>query len=362
MAGISKTGPLSAPASPTPAPERNRFQNLLHGFRQQIESSPQLKSQLSELPHGQAFIESLAALADGPPTDAGVKNLQRFLTQVPGVDLSTPSKRSGVDGIFGNKSERAMAHFFNQSFHPEGLEAIAQRVAHRPADQNRTVSRPETSFSPDDVRLPDIDRGTSAHLDGQEVRSALPITEETFFPQYDSNISAARDSDCGPASVSMILESQGYGETNSGDVREDLMEVNHHGATASYELVRGLRAGSNNELDVNIIEGNQDFANDPQAFLNQMRQELAEGKQVILLTKNLRIMENGRDASRTNGHYQIVQSISPNGDLVLADPGSRGEGLNFHVSAETFTAAYARRAAEDMHNNMITIARPASID
>ncbi len=89
--------------------------------------------------------------------------------------------------------------------------------------------------------------------------SKIQIDQASFHPQYDSNIAAARDSDCGPASAAMVLESQGYKDMNSGDVREDLMDVSHTGATTSEEVAKGIREGSNGELRTEIITGNSDL-------------------------------------------------------------------------------------------------------
>jgi predicted double-glycine peptidase len=346
----SISSPVTPPAS---APvQRNRMQSFMFELQQKLQQSPELSARLQNLPEGKGFAEAIGRLANSEANGDDVKAIQRFLVQLPGVKLTARASDEPVDGQFGPRSQNALNSFFDKQFSDPGLSSLATKLSgpQTPRDNTRGVTpRPRADFAP--VQ----NFGQPGNTDGQAVQSSIQIDQASFHPQYDSNIKAARDSDCGPASVAMVLESQGYKDMNSGDVREDLMDVSHTGATTSEEVAKGIREGSNGELTAEIITGNSSYKNDPQGFLNKMREELAEGKQVVLLTKNLGSMEKGRSAERTNGHYVVIQGITADNQLILADPGSRGEGLNRRISADTFLAAYAARNDEGMPNNMIVI-------
>ncbi|MGV3526294.1 MAG: C39 family peptidase [Candidatus Sericytochromatia bacterium] len=345
----SVANPAAQAAAQQTAPA-TRFQTLMQGFQSRLDQSPELRETLKQLPDGQNFVDAVARLAQNSevsPDD--VTSLQNFLKNVPGSRITA----RGVDGKFGAQTQNALQQFFRTSFTPEGLARLQPPIPQpRPDNASGVRNRPPADFNP----VSPLAR-TPGSLDGQAVQSQRPIDAASFHAQYDSNIASARAADCGPASVAMILESQGFGDRNSGDVREDLMNVDHHGATTSEELVRGIETGSRGQLNAEIIRGNVDYANDPEGFLNRMREELGAGKQVILLTKNLGVMANGTPASGANGHYVVIQGITADNQLILADPGSRGKGLNRTIPADLFLAAYAARGREGMHNNLITVER-----
>lgn len=353
---------VSSSAVTQPPAQRTRMQSFMLDLQQKLQQNPELSARLQNLPEGQGFSQAIERLANNTPNSDDVKALQRFLVQVPGVELTARASDEPVDGQFGPRSQNALNDFFDKQFSDAGLTSLAKTLSEpqtrpqpRPDNIQGLNPRPQADFAP--VQ----NFGQPGNTDGQAVQSKIQIDQASFHPQYDSNIAAARDSDCGPASAAMVLESQGYKDINSGDVREDLMDVSHTGATTSEEVAKGIREGSNGELRTEIITGNSDYKNDPQGFLNKMREELAAGKQVVLLTKNMGSMQySNRSAESANGHYVVVQGISADNQLTIADPGSRGSGLNRKISAETFLEGYAARGREGMPNNLIVIDKAAS--
>ncbi len=350
--------------APTPAPEkRTRMQSLMFDLQQQVKQSPELSARLQSLPEGKAFTQALGRLSNTEPNKDDVKALQRFLIQLPGVDLGGRTPEDSVDGNYGPRSQNALKGFFETQFSEAGLTSLTKELSlgkTRPAARPDTIQgvnkRAKAGFEP--VQ----NFGQPGANDGKAVQSKIQIDKSSYHAQYDSNIAAARDSDCGPATAAMVLESQGYKDTNSGDVREDMMGVTHTGATTTEEVAQGIRKGSSGGLQTEIITGNSSYANNPTAFLNKMRDELAAGKQIVLLTKNLGVMEGGRSAAKTNGHYVVIQGITADNQLITADPGKRDVGLNRTFSADTFFKAYAARANEGMPNNMIVISKPAAAE
>lgn len=355
-----KLNPVSAPvAAPIPVPvQRTRMQSLMFELQQKLQQSPELSSRLHSLPEGKAFTQAIGQLATTEPNSDDVKALQRFLIQLPGVDLGGQNAADSVDGNYGPRSQIALKSFFDSQFSEVGLSSLAETLL---PDPTRPVARPDNiqgvNRRPKAGFEPVQNFGQPAQTDGKAVQSSIQIDQASFHAQYDSKITAARDSDCGPASAAMVLESQGYKDMNSGDVREDLMDVSHTGATTSEEVALGIREGSNGKLNTEIVTGNSRYANDPQGFLNKMREELAAGKQIVLLTKNLGAMENGRSAAKANGHYVVIQGITADNKLILADPGNRAAGLNRQIAADTFLTAYAARSEEGMPNNLILISK-----
>jgi hypothetical protein len=332
-------------------------QDPLATVQRQLQQSPELRQRLAQLPHGEAFVEALDRLQDGNFAPNDVKAVQQFLEQVPGVKLTAPQEKQTIDGKYGPRTELGLQTLANHFLSQDGMNRLETATAPRYADASTARPRKGAQFNPVATAFDGTaaKAGATRNGAGREVMSQVPITPATFHPQYDSNISAARDADCGPASAAMVVEAAGLGDINSGTIRRRHMGVSHNGATTSQEVVRGIESASKGKLDANIIDGNRDYARNPQAFLNRMREELAAGKQVILLTKNLGHMADGRSAGDTNGHYMVIQGITADNQLILADPGSRGKGLNRTIDAQTFLDAYAARAAEGMPNNLITV-------
>ena len=72
------------------------------------------------------------------------------------------------------------------------------------------------------------------------------------------------------------------------------------------------------------------------------------------------LITNGGDVTYAGDEGQRRLQVSATRYLEVADPGSRGKGLNRTISADLFLAAYAARAREGMHNNLITVERRAA--
>lgn len=338
-------------------------------------NAPELKFSLDNLPNGSRFTQALDRLQKGQATEDDIKAIQTFLVKTTGANIGTSNHPEGIDGKFGPRTQNALDSFFGHYFSTGGMQALGN---HHSIPQLQASFLPRGSASPaltfgdnvpatpSAVKPTDfktdggttVEANTPGRVSGGDVFSSKADSIDNWFvPQYNSNIVAARGADCGPASVGMILKSHGFSNTNPGTVRRNFMGVGHNNATASQELARGIREGSGGQLKPTIIEGNAQFKNDPDAFLQKMRNELKAGKQVILLTKNMAKIKRGDNPSNVNGHYVVVQGITADGDIITADPGSRSYGKNRVFSNEVFKKSFAARQKEGMPNNLISVSR-----
>lgn len=104
-------------AAPLPVPvQRTRMQSLMFDLQQKLQQSPELSSRLQSPPEGKAFTQAIGQLATTEPTSDDVKALQRFLIQLPGVDLGWQSAADSVDGKYGPRSQIALKAFFESQF------------------------------------------------------------------------------------------------------------------------------------------------------------------------------------------------------------------------------------------------------
>ncbi len=146
--------------------------------------------------------------------------------------------------------------------------------------------------------------------------------EDTFVFQFEeigkegSRMEA--QGNCGPASAAIIIQEFGVEAPTMRDLRREVGaptgSANRAYALTTDQVGKAVQEtlAEHNikvEYEVHGLSTNVD------RVLNQMRDKLAAGEKVILLSSNL--------ASQSRGHYVVVKEVRQDGSIVIDDPGRR---------------------------------------
>lgn len=293
-----------------------------------------------------AFRQAAQAIDRDDLSRENVITVQTFLSQK-GYAIGSAKNPTGIDGIYGAKTHQALLAYQAGPNPSQALKHLDQlRVSAAAAQKAAQPNLPHLSFA--DPISSDLGQ---ALVHGQQVFSRTANSINSWFvPQFSPGSLNPR-ADCGPAATAMILRSNGLAKnSNLGTVRRSFLQVNHNHAVTAQEVARGVEHGSSGKLDASVVTGNVSYRQDPKAFLNRIRTELAAGHQVILLSKNM--------ATMNNGHYTVVQGVNADNSIVLADPGSKAYGKNRTFSYERFASAFFGRVKEGMPNDLVVVTRP----
>lgn len=185
------------------------------------------------------------------------------------------------------------------------------------------------------------------------VEPAHKPLEDTFVFQFGeigkegSRMEA--QGNCGPASAAIIIQEFGVEAPTMRDLRR---EVGAPTGTArrAYALttdqvgkaVQETLAEHNIqvEYDVHGLSTNVD------RVLNQMRDKLAAGEKVILLSSNL--------ASQSRGHYVVVKEVRRDGSIVIDDPGRRNGENDVYSRSRLEQTLKTRVNRYGLSNSLIT--------
>lgn len=118
--------------------DKTQAQALLTGFHQTLAAQPELAAQLSQLPYGQALLESLEAAAQGQLGPQHVTALQRFLGDTAGIDIAYGGS-DGVDGLLGPRTLAGLESFFARLSQP------AETPASAPTAPDAAISTPQAA-------------------------------------------------------------------------------------------------------------------------------------------------------------------------------------------------------------------------
>ena len=88
------------------------------------------------------------------------------------------------------------------------------------------------------------------------------------------------------------------------------------------------------------------LSTDVDSTLRKMRENLAEGKQVVLLTSNL--------VSGSRGHYIVINKVNDDGSIEVSDPQSANGAGRVHSRAELEKALKARTNRYGLDSTLIT--------
>ncbi|MBF2052828.1 MAG: C39 family peptidase [Candidatus Sericytochromatia bacterium] len=182
--------------------------------------------------------------------------------------------------------------------------------------------------------------------------------QEAFVYQYgeigENGTAMEAQANCGPASMAMVIERLGGDAPSMQQIRREAGAPtgNRQGTYGlnSDQVERGLQ-NVLGEQGIAIETNTQIFrSRDVEGVTNAMREALAAGEQVILLTANLE--SGGR------GHYVVVTEVRDDGSFVVDDPQNENGQGQVHTAEEL--AAGMRRRAQDRDTRIITVARSAT--
>lgn len=184
--------------------------------------------------------------------------------------------------------------------------------------------------------------------------------QEAFVYQYgeigENGTAMEAQGNCGPASMAMIIERLGGDAPSMQQIRREAGAPTGNRRDIEYgldsdQVERGLQnvlgdQGIAVETDTQIFR-----SRDVEGVTNAMREALAAGEQVMLLTANLE--SGGR------GHYVVVTEVREDGSFVVDDPQNEDGRGQVHT-AEELAAGMRRRARHNRDTRVITVARGAA--
>lgn len=253
-------------------------------------------------------VEQLGAVLRVLNGEGGVEALQEHLKDT-ALNEATGSEM-GTDGVYG----------------PNTDEILRERI------QN-----PASTFVPS----PTVSLGADAAFVYQEGEVGADGT------------AMEAQANCGPASMAMIIERLGGEAPSMRELRE---EVN--APTGNSDGIYGLDTDQVTEgITTTLAEQGitvtteVDIYNSKQSedVIASMRERLAAGDDVILLTSNM-------GSGGSTGHYVVVNDVLADGSFVVHDP-QEPDGADTVQTAADLEAAMARRAATDRDTRLISIRR-----
>lgn len=259
-----------------------------------------LEQQTEAFNKAEHAVKSMSELLTVMKSDGGVEALQEHLQET-AINEATGSEIE-ADGVYGPKSD----------------EILRQRIQNPDA----------TYVSPDDVFV---------YQEGEI--------------GVDGGTRMEAQANCGPASMAMVIERQGGEAPTMKELRQDV------GApTGNRNMTYGLDANqvmsgitdTLAEQGINVTTELQEFSSKQSAeVLNAMREKLAAGDDVILLTSNM-------GSGGSTGHYVVVNEVKADGTLVLHDP-QEPDGADTEQTLADLEAAMSRRAGEGRSTSVISI-------
>ncbi len=194
-------------------------------------------------------------------------------------------------------------------------QGIGVDNAYGPDTEAKTLARirePESTY---------VDRDFSPRPQGTFVYQGGEIGEHGTPMEAQGN--------CGPASIAMLVSRFGGEAPTMQQIRKNASAITGN-RPGTYGLDGGqLERGLKNTLadqGITVETHTESYGSkETDQLIEDMRQGLAEGKQMILLTSNL---ETG-----SQGHYVVVTEVKPNGNIVVQDPQSEN-GQNREYTPE----------------------------
>ncbi|MGV3523563.1 MAG: C39 family peptidase [Candidatus Sericytochromatia bacterium] len=184
---------------------------------------------------------------------------------------------------------------------------------------------------------------------------------QNFTYQSSEGTRRERQANCGPASAAMVLKRLGLEAPEMSELRASVGAPRGNGSGAfaltpeqvANAVVQSAAAqGQTVTADVSVLPDDASAAEVTQ----NIRDRLAAGEQVILLTSNIAV-QSGSDGP---GHYVVVERVNPDGSLVVDDPQSLLRGNNREHSAAEFANSLDRRVNRFGRDNVIIGIKPAS--
>lgn len=175
---------------------------------------------------------------------------------------------------------------------------------------------------------------------------------KTFFShihQFSQGTAKERQANCGPASAFIVGENFGLDMPSLSSIRASVgaPRGNGRGAFAITTGQLGRAVTKQAEKEGRDIRFDEDrLSTDVDSTLRKMRENLAEGKQVVLLTSNL--------VSGSRGHYIVINKVNDDGSIEVSDPQSANGAGRVHSRAELEKALKARTNRYGLDSTLIT--------
>ncbi len=177
--------------------------------------------------------------------------------------------------------------------------------------------------------------------------------KDTFTFQFEEKgtlgTSKEAQANCGPASASMILKQFGVTSPTMQQLRRTVGAPIGTGggafALTTQQVAEAVKKSASQKgrhisYDIKGLGTNVD------TVLNEMRNRLAKGEKLILLTCGLN--------SLSRGHYIVINEVRPDGSIVVDDPG-RAKGENaVHTRAQLAKALSTRVSGYGLSNSLIS--------
>jgi hypothetical protein len=303
-----------------------------------------------------------SSLADRNLDKNELKQLKNVLENTPGLSAETKagvmqflekahSDSKGIFfGLFGNGisgSEMSALKEFaaSQSNNPvlKGLLDDLEQLAAPPVTES--LIRPESSpsslsdlsknfvkqyneapFAPVSPNLPGTSSSGSPFVPSPTGSGEAVSGEfDDFYVTQNGNGLASGGGDCGPACAAMVAKRFGFIDDDASS-REAIQTARQAaGVTSARD---GAWAISESEVaqSVHRMTGGQVRQTAHQSFRSGQANELVGMLRSQIAKGAMPVLETGSPYSTNGGrHYMVVMEVKPNGNLVLADPGGRGQ-------------------------------------
>lgn len=177
--------------------------------------------------------------------------------------------------------------------------------------------------------------------------------KDTFTFQFEEKgrlgTSREAEANCGPASATMILKQFGINPPTMQQLRQKVGAPVGTGGGAFALSVRQVADAVKRTASENgrvVTTQTKTLSTNVDMTLNEMRNRLAKGEKLILLTSNLN--------SLSRGHYIVINEVRPDGSIVVDDPGrSKGENA-VHTRAQLAKALSMRTNNYGLENALIS--------
>ena len=190
-------------------------------------------------------------------------------------------------------------------------------------------------------------------LDGAIVLKDKAVNEVkalfTHIYQFSQGTDKEKQANCGPASAFIVGENFGLDMPSLSTIRASVgaPRGNGRGAFAITTGQLGRAVTQQAKKEGREIRFNEEKLNTKvDDTLRKMRENLAAGKQVVLLTSNI--------ASGSQGHYIVINKVNDDGSIEVSDPQSRNGAGRVHSRAELEKALKTRSNRYGLQSTLLT--------
>ena len=167
--------------------------------------------------------------------------------------------------------------------------------------------------------------------------------------QFSQGTSKEKQANCGPASAFIVGKNLGLNMPSLSAIRASVGAPRGNGggafAITTGQLGRAVtkqaeKEGRDIRFDEDRLSTNVDDA------LKKMRESIAAGKQVVLLTSNI--------VSGSRGHYVVINKVNDDGSIEVSDPQSKNGAGRVHSRQELETALKRRTNRYGLQSTLLT--------